>query len=187
MLNRETHYGRTLAALIGSTIFVLCATLLFAYANIRNRVQATDELSKGLSVMDHLDLISGDLDLMKDSQVAFLLTHNILFNDTVASATIDLINNITWLTYSVRHEKGLTAPVAKLTAAVTVALRSIKQSYDVQGSSGVCAAVAFLTSDTVVDSAKQDAKELKRVVLNNTFEPRCKMHRNWQVVFGALL
>jgi hypothetical protein len=186
MLNQETHYGRTSAALIGSATFVLCATLLVAHANIRSRVQATDELSKGLSLMDHLDPISEDLDLMKDSQVAFLLTHNILFNDTVASATVDLINNIAWLTYSMRHEKRLTAPVAKLTAAVTVALRSIKQSYDVQRSFGASAAVAFLASDTV-DSAKLDAKELKRVVLNNTFEPRCKMRRNWQIILGALL
>jgi len=153
----------------GLTVVVICLGNGFHDELKRTLAQLSDSLVGGLVVVDHVDNIVNQLDGLTTEERAFLSTGDDRFSQGMVESIMGIDGNLESLEVEAIKDKGLSAPVKKLSQSINVVMDSMSESFQVQKIAGAAVAIAYLDHDASVDGAKDDAARLRRLATDSLF------------------
>ncbi|MGO9056838.1 MAG: CHASE3 domain-containing protein [Candidatus Binataceae bacterium] len=162
--------SKTVKAMLGVTVVVICLGIGFHHALKRSLMRVSDSFIGGLTVVDHVDSIVNQLDRLTIDQRAFLSTGDDRFSENVVESIMGIDRNLESLEVAANKDPRLRSPVAELSHSINWVMDSMGKSFQIQQTSGAAVAIALLDDDPSVDGAKGEARRLRAVATDDVFD-----------------
>lgn len=153
-------------------LVAICLAIGFRFALSRSLGKIDASLTRGVTVVEHVDSILDDLERLSLSQRAFLHTGEDRFSEGVIESATGLIQHVDALKQLPGQSAALKHQIAQMSHSVDGALDLVGESNDLKHYFGTSVALTLLdeAGDSSIQDAELDAVQLKRLATAHVLE-----------------
>ena len=171
----------------GIAVIAICLAIGFRCALSRSLGKIDLSLTRGVTVVEHVDDILDDLDRLELSQRAFLHTGEDRFSEGVVESATDLLQHVDLLKQLPGQSAALSQQIAQMSHSVDSAMNLVGESNDLKHYFGTDAALALLdeAGDRSIQDAQWNAAKLKKLATARVLD-RVRGERKLRAVLDVL-